>query len=72
MISRVNDSRNEELVPVVDFAPFREEKSLEKAKELFAAFRDSGFVYLQNHGVPEEIVEEAFSWVRDVSIRTSL
>jgi len=55
---------NHEAVPVIDFSPFREEKSLEKAKELFAAFRDSGFVYLQNHGIPQEVVDEAFVWVR--------
>lgn len=53
-----------EEVPVIDFSPFRKEKSLEKAKELFAAFRNSGFVYLQNHGIPQEVVDEAFAWVR--------
>jgi isopenicillin N synthase-like dioxygenase len=61
-------SQNHEVVPVIDFSLFLKVKSLEKAKELFAAFRDSGFVYLQNHGVPQDIVDEAFTWVRQSSI----
>lgn len=61
-------SQSHEVVPVIDFSLFRKEKSLEKAKKLFAAFRDSGFVYLQNHGVPQDIVDEAFAWVRQSSI----
>lgn len=64
MISSGYTPKSQEVVPVVDFFPFRKERSLEKAKELFAAFRDSGFVYLQNHGVPQEVVDEAFAWVR--------
>lgn len=68
MTSNRETPRSHEVVPVIDFSPFRREKSLEKAKELFAAFRDSGFVYLQNHGVPREVVDEAFGWVRHISL----
>jgi isopenicillin N synthase-like dioxygenase len=64
MISSRETSKSRPVVPVIDFSSFRREKSLEKATELFAAFRDSGFVYLQNHGVPQEVVDEAFAWVR--------
>jgi hypothetical protein len=60
--------QNHEAVTVIDFSSFRREKSLEKARELFAAFRDSGFVYLQNHGVPQDIVDEAFAWVRKADL----
>jgi isopenicillin N synthase-like dioxygenase len=64
MIPNGDAPKSREVVPIIDFFPFRAEKSLEKAKELFAAFQDSGFVYLQNHGIPQEIVDEAFAWVR--------
>jgi isopenicillin N synthase-like dioxygenase len=57
--------KSHSVVPLIDFSHFRQEKSLEPARELFAAFRDSGFVYLQNHGVPQEVVDEAFVWVRN-------
>jgi isopenicillin N synthase-like dioxygenase len=53
-----------DVVPVIDFSLFRSEKQLQVAKELFAAFKDSGFVYLRNHAVPQDIVDEAFRWVR--------
>ncbi|EFR03380.1 flavonol synthase/flavanone 3-hydroxylase [Nannizzia gypsea CBS 118893] len=52
-------------IPVVDFAPFRRgsaEDAKATGKKIFEAFRDVGFVYLKNHGVPQEVVDEAFSW----------
>ncbi len=64
LISNGDGHERKEVVPVIDFSPFLKEKSLENAKELFAAFRDSGFVYLQNHGVSQEVVDDAFAWVR--------
>jgi isopenicillin N synthase-like dioxygenase len=33
-------------------------------KELFAAFRDVGFVYLKNHGIPQEKLDTVFTTVR--------
>jgi isopenicillin N synthase-like dioxygenase len=53
-------------VPIVDFASFLEGDDIEKAKvagELDKAFRNVGFVYLRNHGVDMERVEECFAWV---------
>lgn len=53
-------------IPVIDFAPFRDgspEDAEATAKKIFEAFRDVGFAYLKNHGVPQEVVDEAFSWV---------
>ncbi|EFE44132.1 oxidoreductase, 2OG-Fe(II) oxygenase family [Trichophyton verrucosum HKI 0517] len=52
-------------IPVIDFAPFRDgspEDAEATGKKIFEAFRDVGFVYLKNHGVPQEVVDEAFSW----------
>jgi isopenicillin N synthase-like dioxygenase len=33
------------------------------AQQLDSAFRDVGFVYLRNHGVKQELVDECFEWV---------
>jgi hypothetical protein len=53
-------------IPVVDFAKAadgtREEKE-QVAKSIDYAFRNVGFVYLKNHGVPLEMVDECFDWV---------
>ncbi|KAF2419758.1 Clavaminate synthase-like protein [Tothia fuscella] len=52
-------------VPVVDFGQFlngsREEKQ-KIASKIDVAFRKVGFVYLSNHGVPQERVDECFEW----------
>jgi isopenicillin N synthase-like dioxygenase len=54
-------------IPVVDFAKAvrgtREEKE-KVARQIDDAFRHVGFVYLKNHGVPLEMVDECFDWVR--------
>ena len=53
-------------IPVLDFSRLRHgssEDTHETATKLFEAFRDVGFVYLKNHGLPQETVDEAFSWV---------
>ncbi|KAF3483550.1 oxidoreductase, 2OG-Fe(II) oxygenase family [Arthroderma uncinatum] len=52
-------------IPVVDFAPFREGSPADAkatGQVIFEAFRDVGFVYLKNHGVPQGVVDDAFSW----------
>jgi isopenicillin N synthase-like dioxygenase len=52
--------------PVVDFGKFLNGSAAEKrnaAKEIDGAFRDLGFVYLKNHGVPQEKVDDCFNWV---------
>lgn len=53
-------------IPIVDFGQFLNGSQEEKervAREIDDAFRTSGFVYLRNHGVEKEVVEEAFEWV---------
>ncbi|KAF9524323.1 hypothetical protein CPB83DRAFT_909982 [Crepidotus variabilis] len=52
-------------VPLVDFGqflhgPVREKQKI--AKELDAAFCNVGFVYLQNHTVPQVLIDECFEW----------
>lgn len=53
-------------VPIVDFGPFYTGDGDAKravAKQLDNALSTVGFVYLKNHGVPQERVDEAFAWV---------
>ena len=58
-------------VPVIDFSAYTSEHSqVDKertAKEIDDAFRSVGFVYLKNHGVPKERVDECFEWVCVIS-----
>ncbi|KAB2575296.1 putative iron/ascorbate oxidoreductase [Lasiodiplodia theobromae] len=52
-------------VPIVDFGPFYTGDGDAKravAKQLDNALSTVGFVYLKNHGVPQERVDEAFAW----------
>ncbi|KAL7786235.1 hypothetical protein V8C37DRAFT_392640 [Trichoderma ceciliae] len=54
-------------IPVVDLALARtgsEEDVRKVAKELYEAFKNVGFAYVKNHGVPEDVVDEAFLWNR--------
>lgn len=52
-------------IPIVDFSAFpsgtKEEQDL-AARQIDTAFRDLGFVYLTNHGIPKHKVSECFSW----------
>jgi isopenicillin N synthase-like dioxygenase len=53
-------------IPIVDFSKAisgsREEKE-QVAQQIDDAFRNVGFVYLKNHGVPKDMVAECFDWV---------
>jgi len=65
-------------IPVVDFSPFYSQDSAERVKTgtaIFEALRDIGFVYLTNHGVPKEVIQEAFAQSRaffDLSLADKL
>lgn len=57
----------EETIPIIDFSLWTSSKAsssdrLVVAQELVAACHDTGFVYLKNHGVSPELLEEAFTW----------
>ena len=64
-------------IPVVDFSalslenkdPFSEiSKDIEElADQVYQAFSTIGFVYLKNHGIPQEVVSE-FSFLRGCKI----
>ncbi|KAI2470934.1 thymine dioxygenase [Annulohypoxylon bovei var. microspora] len=56
---------SEGAIPVVDFVVWSEGSVDDKkriAQELTDACRRVGFVYIVNHGVPNDLLEEAFSW----------
>ncbi|KAF1920700.1 thymine dioxygenase [Ampelomyces quisqualis] len=55
-------------IPIVDFAQAASGTKEEKehiANQIDAAFRNIGFVYLKNHGVPREKVDECFAWSKN-------
>ncbi|GME57722.1 Isopenicillin N synthase [Neofusicoccum parvum] len=52
-------------IPIVDFSSWTNGSPEEKqkiAKELTGAARGVGFVYIVNHGVPGDVLEQAFGW----------
>lgn len=52
-------------LPIIDFSRWLQGSPDEKKKvahELAEACRRVGFVYVINHGVPDDLLEEAFSW----------
>ncbi|ORY59492.1 uncharacterized protein BCR38DRAFT_488524 [Pseudomassariella vexata] len=52
-------------IPVVDFSAWPSGSPGDKrrlAQELTEACRRVGFVYVVNHGVPDDLLEEAFNW----------
>jgi isopenicillin N synthase-like dioxygenase len=53
-------------LPVIDFAKWTSgstpEQRLTVAKELSDACHNVGFVFIINHGVSSELLEEAFGW----------
>jgi isopenicillin N synthase-like dioxygenase len=55
-----------DVIPVVDFSAFPHGSDEEKRQAALAiddAFQNAGFVYLINHGVSSDKVEECFEWV---------
>jgi hypothetical protein len=53
-------------IPVIDFSKFRVAKSKrETADKIVGAFKDSGFVYLTGHGIPESTITRVFEKVRN-------
>jgi len=53
-------------IPVVDFANFGSlsfDQRRETARQVVDGFKNTGFVYLGNHGISEKVVQEAFKRV---------
>jgi isopenicillin N synthase-like dioxygenase len=48
-------------VPLIDFAPFREgdrQAQAQVAQQVYAACHEIGFMYLQNHGIPQALLDD--------------
>jgi isopenicillin N synthase-like dioxygenase len=58
--------RSTETLPVIDFAPYTENRDLEErrrvGRELRAACLDTGFFYLANHGITQAELDVAHAW----------
>lgn len=53
-------------IPLIDFDHFLNGSTHDREKvasTIDAAFRSVGFVYLSNHGVDQDKVDECFRWV---------
>lgn len=60
-------------IPIIDLEPIRSgthEEALKTGKLVYEAFRDVGFAYIKNHGLPQELVDQAFEWVRTRCFRS--
>lgn len=51
-------------IPVIDFGKWEDgsKQKSEIASKLAEACRRVGFVYVVNHGVDDELLDEAFAW----------
>ncbi|KAL8654638.1 MAG: hypothetical protein Q9226_003355 [Calogaya cf. arnoldii] len=51
-------------IPVIDFSLLSssEQDHVAALRQIDDAFQTFGFIYLNNHTIPQEMVEEAFSW----------
>ena len=69
--SNGDDSR----IPIIDFDLFlngTDEQKGTTSAQINDAFHNVGFVYLTNHGVPREKVDECFQWVGSEITKTFL
>ncbi|KAK7917265.1 hypothetical protein PG985_010873 [Apiospora marii] len=61
------DTSNSHTIPIVDFQKWANGSVAERrqiAKELTEACRRVGFVYIVNHGVPDDLLQQSFDWTK--------
>ncbi|EEB94362.1 hypothetical protein MPER_06836, partial [Moniliophthora perniciosa FA553] len=67
VVADVNDSSFR--IPVINFAKFRAATSPDEKKktadEIVGAFKESGFIYIEGHGIPPETISNAFQKSRE-------
>ncbi|KAJ5168647.1 uncharacterized protein N7482_004241 [Penicillium canariense] len=52
-------------IPIIDLEPARTgtpEQAAQVAQDVYQAFKKVGFVYIKNHGVPQDLLDQAFAW----------
>ncbi len=58
---------NEDIVKIIDFGPFLDGSNKQVVADAFlASFKEVGFVYLVNHGLSREKMDQMFEWVRSM------
>lgn len=56
-------------ISIIDFGPFLDgSKKQEVGDAMLESFKKIGFVYLKNHGLPQDIIDNMFNWVRHICI----
>lgn len=53
-------------IPIINLEPLRtgtSDEALDTGKKVYEAFRDVGFAYIRNHGLPQDLLDQAFEWV---------
>lgn len=64
-MSSIVNYEHESGIPVVDFGPFRDgTRKQEVADAILRSFKEVGFVYLVNHGVPQEKMDGIIGWAK--------
>ena len=59
-----NSLQNNSTVKVVDFAPFLDGSDRQGVSDaILDSFKTTGFVYLMNHGLPQNMIDSMFFWV---------
>lgn len=54
-------------IQIVNFGAFIEGSNKQVvADALFTSLKDTGFVYLANHSLPKDKIDEMFKWVRSI------
>jgi non-haem dioxygenase in morphine synthesis N-terminal len=56
-------------IPVVDFSLLvgAQQERVKALQQLDDALATYGFIYLSNHGIPQDMIDDAFSWVMQLS-----
>ncbi|KEF54470.1 uncharacterized protein A1O9_09637 [Exophiala aquamarina CBS 119918] len=52
-------------IPIINLEPLRSgtpEQALDTGRNVYDAFRGVGFAYIKNHGLPQELLDQAFEW----------
>lgn len=55
-------------IPLIDLGPLAggvagDDGHSRTGKDIYEAFKNVGFAYIKNHGIPQDLVDEAFAWV---------
>lgn len=62
-------ANEERTIKIVDFSLFTDNSDKQRVSDaILSSLKSIGFVYITNHGLPDEDVQAMFKWVRLVKI----